>query len=106
MKYWTKNVFTGKICTGKAERWSDVSIQYGDRLYNPYTKTTVIGWSDYKLSLSKSQSKKYNKKPPFGTKIIDKKDRTIYKYPSGKTYVKHKTKTQIYGKAYDFRSDG
>ena len=39
MNYWIKNVFSGKIFKGKAEKWSDVSISdYGDRLYNPYTK--------------------------------------------------------------------
>ena len=102
MNYWTKNSFTGEISKGKADKFSDVSLQYGDRLYNPYTKTTVIGWNKYKESLSRSQSSKL----PKGTIIEDKKDRTIYKYPSGKTYVKHKSLSEIYGKAYDFRSDG
>ncbi len=43
---------------------------------------------------------------PKGTIIDYQKDKIIYKYPSGKTYVKYKTKSQIYGKAYDWRSDG
>lgn len=48
------------------------------------------------------------KKPkiPPGTKIIERRDKTIFLYPSGKKFIKHKSKSQIYGKAYDWRSDG
>lgn len=45
-------------------------------------------------------------KLPFGTKVVEYRDKTIYHYPSGKKYVKHKSKSQIYGKAYDWSSDG
>ena len=103
MNYWIKNVFSGKIFKGKAEKWSDVSISdYGDRLYNPYTKQTVIGWNNYKKSLERSQ----NPKRPPGTKVIERKDRRVYLYPSGKSYTEYKSKSEIYGKAYDWRSDG
>ena len=47
-----------------------------------------------------------NKKLPRGTIVENKKDRTIYRYPSGKIYVEHKPLSKIYGKAYDWRSDG
>ena len=101
MVYWTKNVFSGSIFKGKANSFKDVSLSYGDRLYNPYTRTTVIGWNKYKDSLLRSQSKL-----PKGTLIEERKDRTIYKYPSGKVFVKHKSLSEIYGKAYDRLSDG
>ena len=55
---------------------------------------------------SKGFKPKSTTKLPKGTIVEDKKDRTIYKYPSGKTYVKHKSLSEIYGNAYDFRSDG
>lgn len=87
MTFWTKNIFTGSIGKGKANSFDEVrfSMSYGDRLYNPYTKTTVIGWNKYQESLLRSQSKL-----PKGTKIEVRKDRIIYKYPSGKIYVKRK----------------
>ena len=43
---------------------------------------------------------------PIGTTVEFKNDRTIFNYPSGKKYIKHKTKSETYGKAYDWRSDG
>ncbi len=43
---------------------------------------------------------------PIGTTIDFKTDKTVYSYPSGKTYVKHKSMSETYGKAYDFRCDG
>ena len=45
-------------------------------------------------------------KLPKGTIIEERKDRTIYKYPSGKVFVKRKSLSEIYGKAYDWRCDG
>ena len=45
-------------------------------------------------------------KIPIGTKIVEYRDKTVYYYPSGKKFVKHKSKSQVYGKAYDWRSDG
>lgn len=52
-------------------------------------------------------NKPYKKtKLPLGTKIIEDRYKTIYLYPSGKKFVKHKSLSQIYGKAYDWRSDG
>lgn len=61
MTYWTKNVFTGQIFKGKANSFREVSffMDYGDVLYNPYTKTTIVGWNRYKESLSRSQKKHY-----------------------------------------------
>lgn len=62
MVYYTKNVFTGKICKGKAESFKDVSLSYGDRLYNPYNGISVIGWNNYKNSMRKSYREKFSKK--------------------------------------------
>ena len=45
-------------------------------------------------------------KIPIGTRIVEYRDKTVYYYPSGKKFVKRKSKSQIYGKAYDWRSDG
>ena len=56
------------------------------------------------LVSSMKDKKKY--RAPIGTIIEFKKDRTIYNYLSGKKFVKHKSLSEIYGKAYDFRSDG
>ena len=56
------------------------------------------------LVITKLHKKKYG--APIGTTIEFKKDRTIYNSPSGKKYVEHKTKTQSYGKGYDWRCDG
>ena len=62
MTYWTKNMITGKIYKGKANKWSEVSWEYGMRLYNPYTGKTVIGWNNYKESLRKSYNQRFGKK--------------------------------------------
>ena len=53
-------------------------------------------------------NKKLYKQPkmPLGTKIIEDRYKTIFLYPSGKKFVKHKSKSQIYGKAYDWTCDG
>ena len=56
------------------------------------------------LIITKKQSKQFS--APIGTTIEFKKDRTIYNYLSGKKYVKYKTKSQTFGKAYDWRMDG
>ena len=53
-----------------------------------------------------TQKQKKQYRAPIGTTIEFKKDRTVYHYRSGKTYVEHKTKSQTYGKAYDWRCDG
>ena len=52
--------------------------------------------------------KKDNKKHklPIGTRIIEKYDRKIYLYPSGKKFVEYKSKSKIFGKAYDWSQDG
>ena len=52
----------------------------------------------------KKQNEK--RKLPIGTKIINKWDRKIYLYPSGKSYVEHKSKSKVFGKAYDWSQDG
>ena len=54
MKYWTISRF-GEIHVGKADSWRQVSLSYGDRLYNPYTKRPVIGWNEYKRQIAKGQ---------------------------------------------------
>ena len=54
--------------------------------------------------VTKMQRKQYS--APIGTTIEFKKDRTVYNYTSGKKYVQYKSKSQTYGKAYDWRSDG
>lgn len=104
MTYWTKNLFTGKVYKGKANSFKDVSLSYGDVLYNPYNKQTVVGWNNYKKNMANSYNKRTSHTPY--TEVIEKRDRTIYKYPSGKTFVRHKTMSEIYGNAYDWRSDG
>ena len=43
---------------------------------------------------------------PKGTRIVEERTKTTYYYPSGKKFVKHKSKSQIYGKAYDWTQDG
>ena len=64
MKYFVKNIVTGKIYTGKAEKWQDVSIRWydGERLYNPYSGQTVWGWNDYKKSMKDSWDKRNSKR--------------------------------------------
>ena len=54
--------------------------------------------------VTKKQKKQLS--APIGTTIEFKNDRTVYNYPSGKKYVQHKTKSQAFGKAYDWRMDG
>ena len=56
------------------------------------------------LVVTKKDKKKYG--VPIGTTIDFLKDKTVYNYPSGKRFVKHKSLSEIYGKAYDFNSDG
>ena len=56
------------------------------------------------LVITKKQKKQYG--APIGTQVCFAPTKTIYNYPSGKQYVKHKTLREIYGKAYDWRSDG
>lgn len=56
MKYWTISRF-GEIHVGKADSWRQVSLGYGDRLYNPYTKRAVIGWNEYKRQIAEGQKK-------------------------------------------------
>ena len=53
---------------------------------------------------TKKLKQKYS--APIGTTIEFKNDRTIYHYCSGKKFVKHKTKSQAFGRAYDWRCDG
>lgn len=58
MTYWIKTR-DGKILKGKASNWETVwrGMPFGAKLYNPYTKTTVIGWNLYKSQLAKHQNK-------------------------------------------------
>ena len=51
----------GKICKGKAKSFRDVSLQYGDRLYNPYSKQPIVGWNNYKMSMRRSYEKRFGK---------------------------------------------
>lgn len=60
MKYYIKT-FDGEIFVGKSERYYPGMIPFGAKLYNPYTKRTVIGWNNYKKSMSDSQRKYYGK---------------------------------------------
>ena len=55
----------GKIYKGKANNWNDVSLNYGDRLYNPYTKQTVVGWNFYKWSMKKSYDERFGSKKTY-----------------------------------------
>lgn len=61
MTYWIKSrdgrIYKGKARTGS---WNEVyrGMSLGDRLYNPYTKQTVIGWNLYKQQLSSAQKKR------------------------------------------------
>ncbi len=50
------------------------------------------------------KKKKYHS--PLGTVVEKRYDRTVYRYPSGKKYVEHKSLSKVYGKAYDWRCDG
>jgi len=59
MNYYTRNKFTGEITKGKAERFSQVSLQHGDVLYNPHTKEDVIGWRNYIVSMAESNKKRF-----------------------------------------------
>lgn len=60
MKYYVKNINTGKVFAGKADKWQDVSCRWydGERLYNPYSGETVWGWNDYKKSMKNSWEKR------------------------------------------------
>ena len=53
-------IFKGKSHTGK---WDEVfrGMDIGDRLYNPNTRQTVIGWNLYKQQMASVQKKKYGK---------------------------------------------
>ena len=52
------------------------------------------------------KNQKEKRKLPVGTKVIEKYDRKIYLYPSGKCYVEHKSKSKVFGRAYDWSQDG
>lgn len=54
----------------------------------------------------KFQKNNNKRKLPRGTWIEERRDKTIYHYPSGKKFVEHKSKSKIYGSAYDWGSDG
>ena len=56
--------------------------------------------------LIKTEKQKKQYRVPIGTIVDDKKDRCVYKYPSGKVYIEHKSMSKTYGNAYDWRSDG
>lgn len=56
------------------------------------------------LVITKKQKKQYG--APIGTQICFERTKTIYNYPSGKRFVKHKSLSEAYGNAYDWRSDG
>ena len=62
MTYYTKDLSTGKIYKGKAETWRDVSLSYGEVLYNPYFKQTVVGGNKYKKSMSDSYNRRFGKR--------------------------------------------
>ena len=54
----------GEIYKGKSDNWGQVfrSMPFGSRLFNPYTKRTVIGWNNYKAEMARCQKQKYNQK--------------------------------------------
>ena len=56
--------------------------------------------------MSKFIKETKKQKLPIGTKIIEKYDRKVYLYPSGKQFVEYKSKSNIFGKAYDWSQDG
>ena len=51
----------GKILKGKANTWNEVwrGLPFGAKLFNPYTKRTVIGWNQYKSEMARGQKQKY-----------------------------------------------
>ena len=51
-------IYKSKCITGK---WNEVwrKMTPGDKLYNPYTKRTVIGWNLYKQQMAAMQKKRY-----------------------------------------------
>ena len=53
----------GKVLKGKGNTWDQVfrCMPFGSKLYNPYTKRTVIGWNNYKADMARSQKQKYGK---------------------------------------------
>ena len=64
MNYYIKTR-EGKILKGKnsSGKWEEVyrGMSIGDRLYNPYTGKTVIGWNLYKQQMIAGQSKRFKK---------------------------------------------
>ena len=62
MTYYTKDLYTGKVYKGKAETWREVSLSYGEILYNPYSGRTVVGWNNYKKSMSDNYNKRFGKR--------------------------------------------
>ena len=48
----------GKIFKGKAERYVSGMIPFGAKLFNPYTKKTVIGWNNYKEQMRLAEKSK------------------------------------------------
>lgn len=60
IKTYDGKIYKGKTYTGN---WNEVwrGMSYGDKLYNPYTKKTVIGWNLYKQQMIAGQSKRFKK---------------------------------------------
>jgi len=51
----------GKILKGKSDSYYPGMIPFGAKLFNPYTKRTVIGWNKYKREMAEGQKKVYGK---------------------------------------------
>lgn len=60
MTYYVKT-HDGKILKGNSERYFPNMIPYGAKLFNPYTKRTVVGWNTYKKQMAEGQRKYYGK---------------------------------------------
>ena len=48
----------GKVFKGKAEKYRPGMIPFGAKLFNPYTKRTVIGWNNYKNQMSAAEKRR------------------------------------------------
>lgn len=59
MTFWVQDR-DGKVYKGKSSNGKYIPgmIPFGTKLFNPYTKKTVIGWNRYKKELVSSQREK------------------------------------------------
>lgn len=50
MTYYVKTR-DGQIFKGKAEKYVPGMIPFGGKLFNPFTRKTVVGWNNYKAQM-------------------------------------------------------